>query len=226
MPNSASPTPPPFPSRLVQAIPENCRQLITVFANDLNSTHGHLWLMERSSYSAPWTPTFGPVDVTLGRHGLAWSNEFPPPNPSHSIKREGDQRAPIGVYAVPFAFGSQPTANTAMSYQQMTPDHAGIDDPHSRYYNRIVDVTRVGRKDWNSAENMLPSGGSYELALFVDYNAKQVPHAGSCIFIHVWLRPGEPTSGCTAMDKKSLTKLLNQLRPEAQPHLLQFAPTD
>lgn len=214
-----------FPIELEKQIPVHCQQLITVVANDLQSTNGHLWLLERDHAEATWQSVHRPIPVTLGRGGLALAQEFQSVTSltkNLPLKREGDQRSPLGIFRIPFAFGSDPAPKTTMPYEIMTPHHAGIDDPHSRNYNQIVDRRKINVIDWSSHENMLPSGGSYELALFVDYNANHIPHAGSCIFIHIWLKPGEPTSGCTAMSKSDLLWLLSQLHPHRHPHLLQY----
>jgi L,D-peptidoglycan transpeptidase YkuD (ErfK/YbiS/YcfS/YnhG family) len=220
------PTPAPtVPAHLLSAVPPACSQLVLVQAPELTSIHGSLWLLKRDA--SGWQTSVGPKPVSLGRKGLAWGigEHSPPPPHAAPLKQEGDQRSPLGVFELPFAFGSSADSPTQLPYQPMTPYHAGVDDPQSRFYNQIVDARQVDR-DWSSAESMLPHGGSYELGLFVAHNPQNLPGSGSCIFMHLWLRPHEPTSGCTAMSKETMRLLLSRLRPEAHPHLVQWVATE
>jgi D-alanyl-D-alanine dipeptidase len=78
--------------------------------------------------------------------------------------------------------------------------------------------------DWNSWERMLRDDHLYSLGVVVDHNwADQTqPGKGSCIFLHVWRGPDQPTVGCTAMDERNLRTLLGWLDPRQTPTLVQL----
>jgi D-alanyl-D-alanine dipeptidase len=109
-----------------------------------------------------------------------------------------------------------------MPYIALTPTIECVDDPISKFYNRVVDRTTV-TPDWNSSEHMLYSNGQYRWGLVIDHNTDPVtPGAGSCIFLHIWLGTGEGTVGCTAMAQENVEALLAWLDPAKQPLLLQL----
>jgi L,D-peptidoglycan transpeptidase YkuD (ErfK/YbiS/YcfS/YnhG family) len=98
-----------------------------------------------------------------------------------------------------------------------------VDDLASRYYNQIVDSTRVDRVDWVSCEDMWRADGRYAVGAVVGHNcAPAVPGAGSCIFLHVWAAPGVPTAACTAMALADMTAIAGWLDGAASPVLVQL----
>jgi L,D-peptidoglycan transpeptidase YkuD (ErfK/YbiS/YcfS/YnhG family) len=89
-----------------------------------------------------------------------------------------------------------------------------VDDPTAAQYNKILDES--ARTAWRSAERMRRDDDLYELALVVRHNADPiVPGHGSCIFVHVWQNASTPVTGCTALDKNDLKKLVTWLKPNA-----------
>ena len=108
-----------------------------------------------------------------------------------------------------------------MPWQTITPALEAIDDPASRFYNRIVDRARVAQPDWRSSERMAQIPG-YALGVLVAHNPRNLPGAGSCIFLHLWLGKGRGTAGCTAVREGDLVKLVRWLDPEQQPVLVQL----
>jgi L,D-peptidoglycan transpeptidase YkuD (ErfK/YbiS/YcfS/YnhG family) len=63
----------------------------------------------------------------------------------------------------------------------------------------------------------------YKWLLVVGYNKKDPhPGSGSCIFIHIWRAPGKGTAGCTAMAEKDLVEILQWLKLEENPALVQL----
>src|SRR3546814_17274315 len=59
-------------------------------------------------------------------------------------KREGDGRAPAGVFAIGEAFGYATQAPTALPYAPMQAGSWCMDVVDSQPYNRIVDAREVG----------------------------------------------------------------------------------
>jgi D-alanyl-D-alanine dipeptidase len=98
--------------------------------------------------------------------------------------------------------------------------HRCVDDRRSRYYNRIVELGKV-KKDWRSAERMKFPSGLYRYGIFVAHNPRNVPGAGSCIFLHIKKPSGKPTVGCTAMSRKELVTIMKWLDPARHPVLIQ-----
>jgi D-alanyl-D-alanine dipeptidase len=112
-----------------------------------------------------------------------------------------------------------------MPYLALSKSIIAVDDPRSRYYNRLVDVTRINHPDWKSAENMILDDQRYKWGVVVLHNEPPTPGAGSCIFLHVWLNGSTATSGCTAMPEPDLRALLGWLDPAQTPLLVQLPRT-
>lgn len=135
---------------------------------------------------------------------------------------EGDNKAPAGVFKLRGAFGYAPTADTKMSYRQVTPDILCVDDSRSHEYNQLVDTRKIDKRDWRTAEGMRRGDIRYKWGVVVDHNPRARPNAGSCIFLHVWIAPNEPTTGCTAMSEQNIVDLLRWLDPARAPLLVQL----
>jgi L,D-peptidoglycan transpeptidase YkuD (ErfK/YbiS/YcfS/YnhG family) len=98
-----------------------------------------------------------------------------------------------------------------------------VDDVKSHHYNKIVRRDQVGIFDWKSSEKMIQIMPEYELGVFVAYNSyPAVRENGSCILLHVWNDATSPTSGCTAMGRLDLERIVGWLEPELNPYLVQM----
>lgn len=197
-------------------------QLVLVTTADWNATQGRLqrYLFE----GGQWLAVGEPAAVSIGRNGAAWGRGLrAAPDDGGPLKREGDGRAPAGMFAVGTAFGYAETAQTALPYAPMRASHYCIDVPASPLYDRIVDARQVGDEAVKgSTEPMrrdLHADGDprYRLGFVIAHNPTHVPGAGSCIFAHLQRAPGEPTAGCTAMSDAAMDELLAWLRPQARP---------
>ncbi len=105
-----------------------------------------------------------------------------------------------------------------------TPALRCVDDPQSDKYNQLTSAPANGPPPWRSDEHMLRDDALYEWTVFVEHNVKPAkPGRGSCIFLHVWRNPNDPTVGCTAMARDNLETLIKWLDPAARPLLVQFA---
>jgi len=219
------------------------RQLVLVLAEDWDATVAVLWCYARPGPGQAWRAVGKQVPVNIGRTGLAWGRGLHgnPASPNASAaaapsadhfdlppgptKREGDGKAPAGVFELPFAFGyagSEQAGAIKLPYLALTANVAGVDDVKSKHYNRLVRTDQVA-KDWASAEQMRRDDGLYEWGVFVNHNTSPtLPGAGSCIFLHVWRGQGKPTAGCTAMSRQEMIRLLQWLNPKARPVLVQL----
>lgn len=201
---------------------ESAQQVVLVRADGWDDLHATLQCYER--VDAGWRAVGAAVPAVLGRRGLGWGRGVVPvEGEAGPVKREGDQRAPAGVFRLTGAFGfaSPAHAGTRMPYLQLRAGIEAVDDPRSKYYNQVVDVAKVTR-DWGSAERMRKVR-EYRWGLFVGHNvAPAHPGAGSCIFLHLWDGPDVGTAGCTGVEEAPLVAVLKWLRPDAQPLLVQL----
>lgn len=202
------------------------RQCIVAVTANWNSTTGVLRAFERVNGRARWKARGAEVPVVVGKKGLAWGrglvNAEAKPAP---LKIEGDNKAPAGVFRFGSAFGYAPARSARwvrLDYLPLTKQIEGIDDPRSRYYNRLVDRSKVARVDWRTSEQMLRADHLYKWGVVVEHNPAAIPGAGSCIFLHIWKDPSTPTAGCTAMPERDLVQLIRWLDPAARPVLVQM----
>lgn len=202
-------------------------QLIVVTTSDWNAVDGRLQRYERATRRDAWRALGEPVAIVVGKTGLAWGIGVTPTDKirgaSDPVKKEGDGKAPAGVFALGTAFGfaPQPVAGSKLPYLSLTSSVECVDDTKSKFYNRVVDRSTVA-PDWNSSEHMR-NVDLYRWGIVVDHNDQPaVPGGGSCIFLHIWRGAGQGTVGCTAMPQLELESLLAWLDPARKPLLVQL----
>lgn len=204
------------------------RQLLVVRAADWASTTARLQRFARDEPTAVWQAYGGAIKVSLGRAGLAWgSGLHHATGGDQPAKREGDGKAPAGIFAITELFGeaeagSQFAQSARLPYRCATGDLKCIDDPASRYYNQVIDQREVDTVDWHSHENMLRDDERYAIGAVIAHNSACRPEAGSCIFLHVWQAEGMPTAGCTAAALADVTEICLWLDAAAAPLLVQL----
>jgi len=201
-----------------------CRQLLCVESPAWNATTGTLTLWVRDAAHGAWRQDDKAIPVVLGRSGMRWGRGLHRTPRGVVVKKEGDGCSPAGVFELDAAFGEMPAAKSGAvrwPWLQMTARHAGVDDPKSRHYNRVVDGAKV-QKDWNSAEDMRPRSGVYRRGVIVRHNWQQHPGGGSCIFLHIWDGPRSTTAGCTAMNARDMRRVIAWLDAAKQPRLVQL----
>ncbi len=201
------------------------RQVVLVTTRGWDDVPGVLRRFERKVTGGAWAQVGADVPVAVGRNGLGWGAGLVETSAAAGPrKKEGDGKAPAGVFALGTAFGFEPARAEwlRVPYIPLTPSIECVDDTASRKYNLIVDKLAVGNVDWNSSERMRSVEG-YRWGLVVRHNAAPtVAGRGSCIFLHVWAGPGKGTAGCTAMEEENLTELLRWLDPKKSPLLVQL----
>jgi D-alanyl-D-alanine dipeptidase len=210
-----------------QSLPEMLSpssQMVVVTTKDWTSTDGTLRRFERTERA--WQQIGPAIPVVVGRNGLGWGRGLTNPPSSGPQKKEGDGRSPAGVFSLTYAFGYAPAAEVReikLPYIQCTSSVECVDDTNSSSYNIIVDRRSVAKVDWKSSEKMQKSDDEYKLGVFVAHNASPtVPGAGSCVFLHIWKEPGQPTSGSTAMSIGGIESLLGWLDARSNPVLVQL----
>ena len=207
---------------LGQPLAGDCKQLMLVTSSDWDECKAQLQRYEKRGEH--WRPVGKPIASILGRTGLAWGlgEGTTPAGGPH--KKEGDNRSPAGTYRITELWQRQGVpAPQAGSFpvHRIEAETVGVDDPKSRYYNRILNAAQIQEPDWKSWEKMDIS--DYDRVLVVAHNLdKPSPGGGSCIFMHRWAGPDQPTSGCTAMAEENLIQVINWLRPDQNPRLVQL----
>lgn len=201
------------------------QQLLLVIAPSWEAKQGSLRLYERESRSAPWVAVKAAIPVVLGKSGLAWGiGLHPTKTAAPPLKREGDKRSPAGMFSLGSAFGFASSLEMRflnIEYFQITDDTEAVDDPHSHYYNHIVNTREVS-SDWHSSEKMSQES-LYKLGLIVNHNfPNPQKNAGSAIFLHIWKDECTGTAGCTAMSEEDLSRLLSWLDRNKNPILVQL----
>ncbi len=204
-------------------VPAESRQMVLSTTPGWDATTASVQRYERSAADQPWRAVGAPTEALVGRSGLGWGRGLHVGDLQGPAKREGDGRAPAGVFALRAATGYDATApaGTRLPYREATADLRCVDDVASAHYNRLA--TDTPQRDWKSAEDMRRTDGQYRYTIWVGHDDDPPqPGAGSCIFLHVRAEPPQPTSGCTAMAEDALRALLTWLDPAAHPVLVQL----
>jgi D-alanyl-D-alanine dipeptidase len=215
------PVPPP------EKVPfEKSLQAVVVTTPDWNSVPGTARLFERKSTKSSWKSAGEEFPIVVGRSGLgrdpqafvgAEYRENAAP-----IKREGDGKSPAGLFPLTATFGNS-DAGAKLPFTKLDEFTECVDDTKSSFYNQIVNRMQVGNFDWKSSEKMLAVGPQYDLGVFVAYNSYPATRgSGSCIFLHIWKDASTGTSGCTAMERENLERIVKWLDPAKNPYLVQM----
>ncbi len=195
-------------------------QLILIVSNDFNNTHAVLTRYEKEQNK--FKQVGENIIVNIGRNGLAWGigeSGFTP-KAGEPIKKEGDGRAPAGIFVISKAFGYATTIKTKMPYVQADKELICVDDSQSKDYNQILDKNRSDNP--KSFEWMKRDDDLYKIGLVVEHNTEAKKGAGSCIFFHIRKSEDAPTAGCSAMKEEDLSTIIRWLDPAKKPKVVQI----
>src|ERR1700737_2382428 len=112
----------------------HCRQCVVVTTASWAASKGTMSIFERGTVDSHWQQRRSTISVVVGKAGLAWGVGLPPMGGSAEQKKEGDNKAPAGVFVLSGVFGYAPSAPTRMPYLPLSPNIVGVDDPQSRFY--------------------------------------------------------------------------------------------
>jgi len=202
-------------------LPERCAQALVVVSAGWDDPTGTLHRCER--LDGGWR-RIDSWPVRLGHRGTAVGEGLHGSGLAGPRKKEGDQRAPAGVFFLPFAFGQGEIKGSAFPYRLVDESSRWVDDPRSVHYNQWVQIGDPAiRQDWRSAERLKRSDGIYDYAIVVGHNRNPSikKGRGSAIFMHGWFGPGRSTLGCTAMELPRVRLLIEWLDPARWPVLVQ-----
>jgi L,D-peptidoglycan transpeptidase YkuD (ErfK/YbiS/YcfS/YnhG family) len=126
--------------------------------------------------------------------------------------REGDQKTPLGTYALTSAFGLQQDPGTSLPYVHINQHYYWVNDVNSRYYDQLVNNNTV-LPDWNAAEHLSDYPKYYDYAIVIGYNVSHTEGNGSGIFLHC--SDNKPTAGGIAIPKDKMIEILKLAKPGA-----------
>lgn len=200
-------------------LPGPSRQCIVGIAKDWNDSHVTLTAYEKRG--GQWVRAFEPWTGRLGKNGLVWGRGLHP-LPEGRLKKEGDGRAPAGVFRIGGAWGydARIQKNPRLFYRQVTSRDLWVEDPKSPSYNRHLVIDHEPTTAWEKKQQMRQDDYPHSLKLFIAHNAppQAVSGAGSAIFFHIWRGGGsKPTAGCTTMPEPRLRQIISWIDPEQQP---------
>ena len=200
-------------------IPLETKQLLLVSATDFNTSIASMQVYEFSDHK--WKKVFKPMQVNLGRTGLAWGKGIIPfaHKEEEPLKKEGDGKSPAGLFSLDFFFGYEQN-DFKYPYIQANEQTLCIDDVGSSYYNQIIEHTNPAQ--FKSFEYMKRDDKQYKLGISVGHNKSNQQMHGSCIFIHIQRKQNSPTAGCTSLEENELLKVMRWLDKAKHPLLLQL----
>ena len=190
------------------------QQIIVVVSPNFNSSKAKLSCYEDDK------KVFDTIDVNLGTKGLGWGlGEFKlKQKENEPTKKEGDKKAPAGVFKLTSTFGYAKNENFDLKYAHLSKKLICVDDSNSKHYNKIIEMPN---KRPNSFEQMRRDDDQYRLGVVVLHNKKQKKQAGSCIFLHVQKSKNASTAGCTSMTLDDMRKINSWLDGSKNPILIQ-----
>lgn len=207
------------------ALPDNCEQVLVGIAPNWNSSYVTLTLYEKKGFAKKtWKAQGSSWKGRLGRNGLVWGRGIHPVVPDNiRTKREGDGRAPAGMFQLGGAYGyaSSVKKSPLLPYRQITTRDLWYEDSSSPFYNQHRIIEHEPRTTSEKKAQMKQGDHAHSLKLFIEHNSKRTgisPGAGSSIFFHIWRRDGAaPTAGCTTMSEANLKRLIAAIDPSKNP---------
>ena len=126
-------------------------------------------------------------------------------------KTEGDNITPIGIFRiVKIYYRKDRIKKITSNFRpiEISKDMCWCDDPKSKKYNQLIKLPTK----YNN-ERLFKKNNIYDLIIVLNYNMKPViKNKGSAIFIHVAKKNYKKTSGCIALKKVHLLKLVKEIK--------------
>lgn len=188
-------------------------QIILVVSDEENATRAKLFCYEGKKQ------VFDSIEVNLGKNGLGWGIGEKDLSTSLTQKKEGDKKAPAGVFMLTYIFGYAKNQSYKLPYLHANKTLICVDDSNDRDYNKII---KKRENMPSSFEEMRRDDEQYSLGIVVAHNQEGKKGMGSCVFIHVEKGEHEPSSGCTTMKYKELKKIVEWLDESKNPLLIQI----
>jgi L,D-peptidoglycan transpeptidase YkuD (ErfK/YbiS/YcfS/YnhG family) len=147
-----------------------------------------------------WQPVAADIPAHVGSAGLA------------PQAKSGYPATPMGVFDLPFAFGTASNPGGGLKYVQVGPNHWWNGDDNSPTFNTMQVCQQAQCPfDTGASENLeIPQ---YKHAVVMGVNPNRLPGKGAAFFFHT--TDGGPTEGCVAIDDATLVQIIQWLRPGA-----------
>ncbi|WP_420108449.1 L,D-transpeptidase family protein [Mycolicibacter arupensis] len=147
-----------------------------------------------------WQPVAAGIPAHVGSAGMA------------AKAKSGYPATPMGVFTLPYAFGTAPNPGGGLQYVQVGSDHWWDGDDHSPTFN-TMQVCKKAQCTFNTNESENLEIPQYKHAVVMGVNAARTPGDGAGFFFHT--TDGGPTAGCVAIDDAKLVQIIQWLRPGA-----------
>jgi len=151
--------------------------------------------------AAGWEPVATGVPAKIGASGMVAQSQ------------EGAMATPMGIFTLPFAFGTAPNPGTGLRYEQVGPNHWWDGDVNSPTYNSMQVCKKAACPFSTDSPTENLAIPQYVHAVAMGVNARRTPGAGSAYFLHA--TDGGATAGCVAIPDDSLVKIIKWLQPGA-----------
>jgi len=157
-------------------------RLVVVTVPNMQATGASVRTFERKSPAAPWETRSDPEPAVVGGNGIAWSDIYESlAKKGEPLKREGDQRAPAGIYRISATSGAEPSK--LPGYLPLVPTkQLCVADTNSRYEGKTVPQSFAGEN--TNGENMAKFS-PYRRGLVIDAAPRLKAQGGACIFLDV-----------------------------------------
>jgi hypothetical protein len=130
-------------------------------------------------------------------------------------KSEGDNITPKGNYKIVRIYYRKDRVkkiSSKIKLIKIKKDMGWCDDPKSVSYNQLIKLPTNF-----SYEKLFRKENIYDLIIVLDYNMKPtIKNKGSAIFIHVARRKFNKTSGCIALKKTDLRRLIKEINKKTK----------
>ena len=130
-------------------------------------------------------------------------------------KIEGDSITPRGKFnIVKIYYRSDRVKKISSKYRliKISKNMGWCDDPNSKSYNQLINLpTKYTHEKLYRKENV------YDLLIVLNYNMSPISkNKGSAIFIHIARQNYKKTSGCVAIKKPHLIKLIKTIKKKTK----------
>ncbi|QTN33805.1 L,D-transpeptidase family protein [Akkermansiaceae bacterium] len=201
-------------------LPAASSQCVVGVADGWDSSHVTLSYFEKKA--GAWQKVGGDWKGRLGSKGLVWGRGLHPNPAGAALKKEGDGRAPAGVFDLGGVWGIHKSVkkHPKTFYHQVTSRDLWVEDASSKFYNRFLTLDHEPKTVWEKKAQMKQDDYPHSLKMFIAHNAHPnvVAGGGSSIFFHIWRRGGAAaTAGCTTMEEAKLRWLIATVDPGRRP---------
>ena len=137
-----------------------------------------------------------------------------------SKKVEGDKATPIGKWKLNTIYfrgdkilRPRIRKSNKLKLHKLTKNCSWCDDINSHFYNKYIQIKNNVFYNNMSYEKLWREDAAYDIFITLDYNTKPIIRKkGSAIFIHCSFEDKRSTSGCIALSKKNIIKLVKNIK--------------